>query len=183
MRLAAGDLRRFIVAQIVGEQTAFRLDHKVKALLPVDLDKDRPVGIVTPQRGRHLEPGRKLGVDLYRFIFLKLFSERPFDAGRVVHHMLEDGFGGVLQNVSQIAQCRAARALLKWSQTQLADASGTGLSTVADFEIDKREPRSDNLAAIRRALEDAGVEFIPARSGKGAGVRLARDDKPRRNRL
>jgi transcriptional regulator with XRE-family HTH domain len=69
-------------------------------------------------------------------------------------------------------QCRAARALLKWSQTQLATASGVALSTVADFEIDKREPRSDNLAAIRRALEDAGVEFIPAKNGKGVGVRL-----------
>jgi transcriptional regulator with XRE-family HTH domain len=69
-------------------------------------------------------------------------------------------------------QCRAARALLKWSQTQLADSSGVALSTVADFEIDKREPRSDNLATIRRALEEAGVEFIMARGGKGVGVRL-----------
>ena len=72
-------------------------------------------------------------------------------------------------------QCRAARALLKWSQTQLAESAGVALSTVADFEIDKREPRSDNLTAIRRALEDAGVEFIPARSGKGVGVRLRGD--------
>jgi transcriptional regulator with XRE-family HTH domain len=69
-------------------------------------------------------------------------------------------------------QCRAARALLKWSQTQLADASGVSLSAVNDFEIDKREPRSDNLTAIRRALETAGVEFIAARNGKGIGVRL-----------
>jgi transcriptional regulator with XRE-family HTH domain len=70
------------------------------------------------------------------------------------------------------SQCRAARALLKWSQTELADSSGVALSTVADFEIDKREPRADNLTAIRRALEGAGVEFIPAKSGKGVGVRL-----------
>jgi transcriptional regulator with XRE-family HTH domain len=69
-------------------------------------------------------------------------------------------------------QSRAARGLLKWSQRQLADASGVALSTVADFEIDKREPRADNLTAIRRALEDAGVEFIPARRGRGVGVRL-----------
>jgi transcriptional regulator with XRE-family HTH domain len=55
---------------------------------------------------------------------------------------------------------------------QLADASGVGLSTLADFELDKREPRTENLTAIRRALEKAGVEFIPARSGKGVGVRL-----------
>jgi transcriptional regulator with XRE-family HTH domain len=83
----------------------------------------------------------------------------------------------------QSNQCRAARALLKWSQTQLAESSGVALSTVADFEIDKREPRADNLSAMREALEDAGIEFIPAKSGKGAGVRLARGDKPRRNRL
>jgi transcriptional regulator with XRE-family HTH domain len=69
-------------------------------------------------------------------------------------------------------QCRAGRALLKWSQTQLAETAGVSLSTVNDFEIDKREPRSDNLAAIRRAFEEAGVEFIPARNGRGVGVRL-----------
>jgi transcriptional regulator with XRE-family HTH domain len=69
-------------------------------------------------------------------------------------------------------QSRAARGLLKWSQRQLADESNVGLSTIADFENDKREPRADNLTAARRALEDAGVEFIPAKSGKGVGVRL-----------
>jgi hypothetical protein len=58
MSFAAGDLSRFVVAQIVSIQTAFRLNHKVKALLPVDLNDDRPVGIVAPQWGRHFEPGR-----------------------------------------------------------------------------------------------------------------------------
>jgi transcriptional regulator with XRE-family HTH domain len=67
-------------------------------------------------------------------------------------------------------QCRAARALLKWSQTHLADTSGVALSTVADFEVDKREPRSDNLIAIRRALEQAGVIFES--DGKHVGVKL-----------
>jgi transcriptional regulator with XRE-family HTH domain len=69
-------------------------------------------------------------------------------------------------------QSRAARGLLKWSQRQLADKSGVGLSTVAEFENDKREPWADNLSAIHHALEAAGVEFIPAKSGKGVGVRL-----------
>lgn len=70
------------------------------------------------------------------------------------------------------SQCRAARALLKWSQTELAIASGVSMSTVADFEIDKREPRSDKLTAIRLALQGAGIEFLPAKGGKGVGVRL-----------
>jgi transcriptional regulator with XRE-family HTH domain len=67
-------------------------------------------------------------------------------------------------------QCRAARALLKWSQTQLADSAGVALSTVADFETDKREPRSDNLTAICSALEDAGIIFEA--DGKHVGVKL-----------
>jgi transcriptional regulator with XRE-family HTH domain len=67
-------------------------------------------------------------------------------------------------------QCRAGRALLKWSQTQLAEAAGVGLSTVNDFEIDKREPRSDNLAAIVTAFEKAGVIFES--DGKHVGVKL-----------
>jgi transcriptional regulator with XRE-family HTH domain len=65
---------------------------------------------------------------------------------------------------------RAARSLLGWSQQKLADSAGVALATVQFFETDKREPISNNLAAIRRALEDAGVEFIPAKSGKGVCV-------------
>jgi predicted transcriptional regulator len=67
-------------------------------------------------------------------------------------------------------QCRAARALLKWSQTELAGASGVSLSTVADYEIDKREPRPDNLTAIQSALEKAGVIFEG--DDKFVGVKL-----------
>jgi transcriptional regulator with XRE-family HTH domain len=74
-------------------------------------------------------------------------------------------------------QSRAARGLLKWSQRKLADESGVGLSTVAEFENDKRDPWPDNLAAMRRALDTAGVEFIPAKSGKGVGVRLREDQQ------
>jgi transcriptional regulator with XRE-family HTH domain len=69
------------------------------------------------------------------------------------------------------SQSRAARALINWSQSQLADASGVSVSTVRDFETSKRTPIGNNLAAIRAALEAAGVEFI-AENGGGAGVRL-----------
>jgi transcriptional regulator with XRE-family HTH domain len=67
-------------------------------------------------------------------------------------------------------QCRAARALLKWSQAELAAVSGVGISTVADFEIEKREPRTANLAAIRGAFERAGIIFED--DGKFVGVKL-----------
>lgn len=57
-------------------------------------------------------------------------------------------------------QSRAARALLNWSQPELAQASGVSVSTIRDFEIGKRTPIGNNLAAMRRALEKAGIEFI-----------------------
>lgn len=71
------------------------------------------------------------------------------------------------------AQSRAARALIEWSQTELASHSNLGESTIRDFEKGRRVPTANNLAAIQAALEDAGVEFIPA-DGGGAGVRLKR---------
>ena len=69
------------------------------------------------------------------------------------------------------SQCRAARALLEWTQQQLAVASQTGLSTVKAFENGASAPFRNNLRAIREALESAGVEFIPENGG-GAGVRM-----------
>jgi transcriptional regulator with XRE-family HTH domain len=72
-------------------------------------------------------------------------------------------------------QSRAARGLLGWSQQKLADAASVSLATIQLFETNKREPIRNNLTAIRRALEEAGVQFIPAKSGKGVGVRLRED--------
>ncbi len=69
------------------------------------------------------------------------------------------------------AQCRAARALIEWTRDDLAAAAQTARSTLADFEANKRQPHPRTLAAIRTALEAAGVEFIPENGG-GAGVRL-----------
>jgi transcriptional regulator with XRE-family HTH domain len=73
-------------------------------------------------------------------------------------------------------QSRAARSLLGWNQQKLANAAGVAMATVQFFEADKRTPIPNNLAAIVRAFEEAGVEFLPARNGRGVGVRL-KDDK------
>ena len=72
------------------------------------------------------------------------------------------------------AQCRAARALLNWSQDHLAEASKVGISTVGDFERDRRMPCDHLLRDMRSALESAGVEFIAGngRGPGGPGVRL-----------
>lgn len=71
------------------------------------------------------------------------------------------------------AQSRAARALLGWSQTDLANASRVSISTIRDYETEKRVPIPNNLAAIRAALEAAGVQFVePGVDPLGPGVAL-----------
>ena len=69
------------------------------------------------------------------------------------------------------AQCRAARALLNWSQQQLADASKAGVVTIRNFEGGKSSPINSTLEVLRRALESAGVIFVEE-NGEGPGVRL-----------
>lgn len=71
------------------------------------------------------------------------------------------------------AQCRAARALLEWTQQVLADAAHVGVVTVLNFEAGASHPHRATLDAIVRAFEGAGVEFID--NGAGPGVRLKRD--------
>ena len=77
------------------------------------------------------------------------------------------------------AQLRAARSLLRWSALDLAKASKVGVATIRRVEVmDGNIPvTSANEAALRTALESAGVEFIQENGG-GPGVRLKR--KPKR---
>lgn len=69
------------------------------------------------------------------------------------------------------AQSRGARGLLGLSQGELARLSNLSESTIRDFEKGRRVPGVNNLAAVQRALEAAGVQFIDENGG-GAGVRL-----------
>jgi hypothetical protein len=69
------------------------------------------------------------------------------------------------------AQCRAARALIDMGQATLARRAVVRRDVLADFENGSRTLSPDNLAAIRAALEAAGVIFIDE-NGEGPGVRL-----------
>ena len=71
------------------------------------------------------------------------------------------------------AQIRAARALLRWRAEDLAENSTVGVATVRRAELAESATSmtAANDAAVRRALEAAGVEFID-QNGGGAGVRL-----------
>ncbi|WP_198370408.1 helix-turn-helix domain-containing protein [Roseomonas rosulenta] len=66
------------------------------------------------------------------------------------------------------AICRAARALLGWSQDELARQAGVGRVTIADYERGKSELMRGNIALITAAFDAAGVEII--RQGQGGVV-------------
>jgi transcriptional regulator with XRE-family HTH domain len=61
--------------------------------------------------------------------------------------------------------------MLDMSRDALATAAGIAERTLIDFERGARTPHANNLAAIQRALEAAGVIFIES-NGDGPGVRL-----------
>lgn len=56
-------------------------------------------------------------------------------------------------------QCRAARGWLGWSQQELAEKARVGISTICDFEAGRRQPIANNLDAMRRVLQAAGIAF------------------------
>ncbi len=62
-----------------------------------------------------------------------------------------------------------ARAALRWGVRDVASRAGVAVATVANFEGGRSQPRRASLAAIQRAFEAAGIEFLKD------GVRLKQD--------
>ncbi len=79
------------------------------------------------------------------------------------------------------SQIRAARALLRWRAQDLARESAVGVATIRRAELADQETSMTvaNDAAVRRALETAGVEFIDANGG-GPGVRLRKHQRSKK---
>ncbi len=77
-----------------------------------------------------------------------------------------------------IAQLRAARGLLGWSQARLAEASGLGIATIKRMEGERGPLRSsaENVLKVEQALEDASVFFIDEDEKLGPGVRLRKTE-------
>lgn len=75
--------------------------------------------------------------------------------------------------MTTIRQIKAARALLGWSQRDLAKASGISEPTIARLESVEGDlgGRETTAQKLRDAIEDAGIEFIDENGG-GSGVRL-----------
>jgi transcriptional regulator with XRE-family HTH domain len=75
----------------------------------------------------------------------------------------------------EAAQVRAARALIGWSTSKLADTAGVPLSTINEFETGAPDYAANEagIDKICAALEAAGVVFLPKEDGVGGiGVRL-----------
>lgn len=77
------------------------------------------------------------------------------------------------------AQCRAARALLNWSQDDLVSLCRITKKTIADFERGATiKPHPASLEAIGAAFEASGIEFIT----RGVRIRASsRRKRPTRN--
>ncbi|MGU3496006.1 helix-turn-helix domain-containing protein [Xanthobacteraceae bacterium A53D] len=81
--------------------------------------------------------------------------------------------------VISVRQVKAARAMLAWSQADLARASGISEPTIARLESADGPlgGRADTVSKIVGALEDAGTIFV-AENGEGPGVRIRKSRGP-----
>ena len=70
-------------------------------------------------------------------------------------------------------QIRAGRALLDWSQQELADRAVLSRNAIAKLERGEVDPRASTLQAVRRVLEKGGIIFMAASGRSGEGVRAA----------
>lgn len=68
-------------------------------------------------------------------------------------------------------QIRAARALLGWSQQELADKAIVSLNALARLEQGTVDSRISTVNAVQKALTKAGIVFLSA-DDQGEGVRL-----------
>jgi transcriptional regulator with XRE-family HTH domain len=73
-------------------------------------------------------------------------------------------------------QLRAARALLGWSQRELADAAGLTVDHIKAIESGRLDPRASMLAQIEEAFRRNDVVFLDPDDVKpgGYGVRFRR---------
>lgn len=62
-----------------------------------------------------------------------------------------------------VAQLRAARAWLGWSQQELADRAGVSPRTVAAIELATTKPKPETIRQLAECLQEAGVKFSRTR--------------------
>jgi transcriptional regulator with XRE-family HTH domain len=73
-------------------------------------------------------------------------------------------------------QSRAARAWLGWSQEELAKRSNVSVNTVRNFERGQKLLHFNSIAAMRQAIEVAGIQLLFNENGVAAGIRRPGSD-------
>ncbi|RUV41414.1 XRE family transcriptional regulator [Mesorhizobium sp. M1A.T.Ca.IN.004.03.1.1] len=79
-------------------------------------------------------------------------------------------------------QSKAARALLSWSRVRLAARAHISEPTIIEFENGSKNPNPRHVAAIRHALENAGIVFSPE-GPMLPGSECPNDDRQTDNRM
>jgi transcriptional regulator with XRE-family HTH domain len=81
----------------------------------------------------------------------------------------------------QVAQLRAARALLGWRQEDIAQAAEISVATIRRIESQEGLLTGyvSTLVRIQAAFELAGIQFIDDDEWGGFGVRMAKKKRKR----
>jgi DNA-binding XRE family transcriptional regulator len=81
----------------------------------------------------------------------------------------------------QVAQLRAARALLGWRQEDLARTAKVGVATIRRIESQQGPLAAyvSTLLKIQAAFEQAGIQFIDDDETGGFGLRMAKKKRKR----
>jgi transcriptional regulator with XRE-family HTH domain len=81
----------------------------------------------------------------------------------------------------QVAQIRAARALLGWRQEDIAKAAKISVATIRRIESQEEllTGNVSTLLKIQAAFEQAGIQFIDEDETGGLGLRMAKKKRKR----
>jgi transcriptional regulator with XRE-family HTH domain len=79
-------------------------------------------------------------------------------------------------------QVRAARVLLGWTQSKLAERSELGFATIQRVEAQSGQVHGmvETVLKLKAALETGGIIFIEDDGTAGVGIRLARSNVKKR---
>jgi transcriptional regulator with XRE-family HTH domain len=114
---------------------------------------------------------------------LEMAGIKFIDAGGV--GVLKVSNNGAFKSILKVSirQLKAARALLAWSQEQLAAAANVSIPTIKRLESQDGllGGRAETGEKIEAALKTAGVEFIEENGG-GPGVRLRKRTQRKPNK-
>jgi transcriptional regulator with XRE-family HTH domain len=79
-------------------------------------------------------------------------------------------------------QIRAARGLIGWTQSDLAEAAGVSRSTIAAIEKEAANRTLDIIDKIRKVFEENEVEFLAQEGVRVRHPMIYEDDQPEANR-